>query len=92
MVVALTVDGGERDDDLGWDIRPRILGRSSSLRNGFAVIAEEAPTGPYEARPDDKLRAVSKDEFGARVTVEDSWFETREVALLTLRHYLKSCR
>jgi len=36
---------------------------------------EEAPTGPREARPDDRLRAVSKDGSAARFRLWPS-FET----------------
>jgi hypothetical protein len=47
----------------------------------YPFILEERPTGPRVARPDDKLRRVSKDEATSRAT----WFETALTRLLTMR-------
>jgi excinuclease ABC subunit A len=40
--------------------------RSKATKKGASPHPEEAPTGPREARPDDGLRAVSKDEVAAK--------------------------
>jgi hypothetical protein len=50
---------------------------------------EEAPTGPREARPDDRLRAVAKDERPGL-----SSFETHRFAMLlrmTTTNIISSC-
>src|SRR6059058_5440742 len=40
--------------------------RSKAAKRGASSHPEEAPTGPREARPDDRLHAVSKDEAPAK--------------------------
>src|SRR5437660_4949230 len=40
--------------------------RSKAAKRGASPHPEEAPTGPREARPDDRLHAVSKDEAPAK--------------------------
>jgi hypothetical protein len=45
MVVALIVDGAERESILGWDIRPQIRAKSSSPGSGGFAASRRMSSG-----------------------------------------------